>query len=195
MTVQTEALRSFAQIPILSSLTEEEIFDFVRLCKVLNFSDGDRLFKQGERGRSMFLIEYGAVEVILEREEHRETLQIFGANEVVGELSLLDPEPRSATGIVREDTRVYEVQGELFDELLRQHHPAAHKIVQRLTRIICRRIRAINERIEVELIRRDAATSSLGEAANSDSMLPGVSQEPQTRFKRLLNRVWRGEDR
>lgn len=151
MSYQQDALKEFSRIPILSSLNDDEVFDFIRLCRVHRVAKGDPLFKQGEPGRSMYIIGEGGVDVFLEREGERELVAKFGALDVIGELALLDPGERSATAIANAETTIYEVSGEDFDGMVRQHHPAAFKILRGVSRLVCKRIRSVNERIEAEL--------------------------------------------
>jgi CRP-like cAMP-binding protein len=99
----------------------------------------------------MYIIESGVVDVFLERTHGREHIAEFGALDVLGELSLVDPAPRSATAEARKETVLYEVLGDDFEQMLTQLHPAAFKIVRSLARVVCRRIRTVHERIDAEL--------------------------------------------
>ena len=150
-TSQFNALKEFSKIPVLSQLTDEEVFDFVRLCKVHRLASGETLFEQGAEGRSMYIIESGHIDVYLERSAGRELIAEFNALDVLGELSLLEPGPRSATAEARDETVLYEVLGDDFNLMLSQMHPAAYKIVRSVSRIVCRRIRTVNARIDAEL--------------------------------------------
>ncbi|MCB9521721.1 MAG: cyclic nucleotide-binding domain-containing protein [Myxococcales bacterium] len=148
----SDALREFSKIPILSSLSEQETFDLIRACKVHRIAAGDVLFRQGDNTRSMYIIESGAVDVLLERDGGRsELIAQFGALDVIGEMSLIDPGPRSATAQVTAESTLYEIRGDDFEGLLRADNPAAYKVVRSLARIVCRRIRSVNGRIEAEL--------------------------------------------
>ncbi len=150
-TFQFNALKEFSKIPVLSQLTDQEVFDFVRLCKVHRLAAGDSLFKQGDEGRSMYIIESGQIDVYLERSAGRELVAEFSELDVIGELSLLEPGLRSATAEARSETVLYEVLGDDFNVMLSQMHPAAYKIVRAVSRIVCRRIRSVNTRIDAEL--------------------------------------------
>lgn len=148
---QFNALKEFSKIPVLSRLTEDEVLDFLRLCKVRRLAPGAKLFEQGDPGRSMYIVESGHVDIFLERTGGREHIAEFNALDVLGELSLLEPGPRSATAEARDETVLYEVLGDDFNLMLTQMHPAAYKIVRAVSRIVCRRIRSVNTRIDAEL--------------------------------------------
>ena len=211
MSTQLSALKEFSKIPVLSSLTEEEVFEFIRTCKVNRLAAGSKLFEQGDPGRSMYLIESGQVDVFLERTYGREHIAEFTNLDVIGELSLIDPGPRSATAEAREETVVYEVQGEDFELMLKQQRPAAYKIVRALSRVVCRRIRTVNVRIDAELsgevpppphtgnsdrmtARQAAATSPKGETAVPGK--PALTLNPTTTgmIRRVVSKFWGSDD-
>ena len=220
MSQQAEALKEFKRIPILSALTDDEIFDFIRLCKVQRLAKGAPLFEQGETGRSMFIIGEGHIDVFLERETGREHIAEFGPLDVLGELSLLDPQERSATAIARDEVMLYEVLGDDFEGMLRMYHPAAFKIVRGVSRLICRRIRSVNTRIEAEFAgqppppphtgeyehvresaqypRVDSRTAPHPQVRTGPRVAvgPGKPERPGTTnmFRRVLSKLWSPDD-
>lgn len=151
MSYHNAALLAFKRVPILSTFTDEEIFDFVRLCNVRQLRAGEMLFEQGSEGTSLYIIESGVLDVYLVRETGREHIAEYGAWDVVGEIALLDPAPRSATVAAREPCTLYEVKGADFERMLQEFHPAAFKLVRGVARLICQRIRWANTRLEAEL--------------------------------------------
>lgn len=206
MSFHDPGLLAFKRVPILSSFTDEEIFDFVRLCRVRNVGAGHTLFRQGEEGRSLFIIGEGALDVYLERGAGREHIAEYGAWDVVGEVALLDPAPRSATVIARESSVLYEVLGEDFEKLLLAYHPAAFKVVRGVSRLVCKRIRSANLRIEAELTGAAAPPPYTGEfervreSATHASVQPeGTQREapstsgPMAKLKRVLGKLWAPE--
>lgn len=211
MSTQLNALKEFSRIPVLSNLTETEVFDFIRTCKVHRLDAGKNLFSQGDAGRSMYIIESGKVDVFLERTHGREHIAEFGALDVIGELSLIDPGDRSATAEARDESVLYEVRGEDFELMLNQLHPAAYKIVRSLSRVVCRRIRTVNARIDAELSgaapppphtgnfdrmtnRQAKVTSPKGETAVPGK--PGSKQKPATTgmIRRVVSKFWGNDE-
>ena len=61
------------------------------------FKAGETILSEGDQGDSAFLIVSGAVEVIVGAGAKAKRVATLGAGEVFGEMSLLDPGPRSAT--------------------------------------------------------------------------------------------------
>ena len=60
------------------------------------YQDGDVIFHKGDQGNSMFLIQKGSVEIILDEAEDS-AINTLSDGEFFGEMSLFTREPRSAT--------------------------------------------------------------------------------------------------
>jgi CRP-like cAMP-binding protein len=61
------------------------------------FKAGDTIISEGDEGDTAFFIVNGMVEVSIGRGERARTLGTLQAGEVFGEMSLIEPGPRSAT--------------------------------------------------------------------------------------------------
>jgi CRP-like cAMP-binding protein/ATP/ADP translocase len=83
------------------------------------------LIKEGEPGDRMFIIISGSVDVY----KGDTRITALGAGEVVGEFSILDDEPRSATVVSSEVTRVLYVGREQFEVLLKTRTDLIHGIL------------------------------------------------------------------
>jgi CRP/FNR family cyclic AMP-dependent transcriptional regulator len=65
--------------------------------KSVTFNAGDVIIAEGEEGNSAFLITNGSVEVIVGEGKKAKTVANLKDGDVFGEMSLLEPGPRSAT--------------------------------------------------------------------------------------------------
>jgi CRP-like cAMP-binding protein len=96
------------------------------------------LFKEGEIGDCMYIINRGEVRI----HKGNNTLAILKEKEVFGELSLLDTEARSATATAHTDCFLSRIDQEPFYELLEERPEIAKGFIK----ILCRRLRAQNEK-------------------------------------------------
>jgi CRP-like cAMP-binding protein len=105
----------------------------VRLAQIteeIRFEPGDVLITEGELGESLFLIAAGRVRV-----EKRGVLVIeLGERECVGEMAILDSEPRSATVRATEPVTALRIEREDFYDLLHEKLEIAQAIIKVLTR-------------------------------------------------------------
>jgi len=81
----------------------------------------------------MFVVATGQLEVRVSGER----VSVVGEREVVGEMAVLDPEPRSATVIALKDCVLLRLTSENLDWLMGEDVEVARGIIQ----ILCRRLR------------------------------------------------------
>lgn len=91
--------------------------------KVKTFLSGQILFKEGEASRHMYLIQKGTVSIRKAKgNSHVELARAF-PNQVIGEISFFDRQPRSATAMALNDVEVIEISFQSLDELYTQVPP------------------------------------------------------------------------
>jgi CRP/FNR family cyclic AMP-dependent transcriptional regulator len=100
------------KIPIFKFLPEEDHISLVSLWKMKTMKAGEVLFRKGEPGSAMYVIEEGEIEIILPVDPpvNEVQLSILKEGEFFGELSLFADTPRTATARALVDTRLVEMQ-------------------------------------------------------------------------------------
>lgn len=83
-----------------------------------HFASGQTIFSEGEPGDVMYVIAEGELEV---RARDR-VIETIGAGQLIGEMALIDAQPRSATVIARTDCALIPVDSRRFLRLV-QHTP------------------------------------------------------------------------
>lgn len=114
-----EVEKLLAGTPVVSVLGEEAISVLARTARPLTFGPMERIIVQGQPGDSLFVVAEGAVEIVLRRPDGSEVnLGTRPHGVVLGEMSLLTGEPRSATVRAVEGALVYEVGRRQYEALL-----------------------------------------------------------------------------
>jgi CRP/FNR family transcriptional regulator, cyclic AMP receptor protein len=102
-------------VPLFESLDDEAAR---RLCQLLESIDCNAktfLFRAGDEGDAMYLIEQGKVRICVQGTDgHEVTLAELGRGDFFGEMALLDGPRRSADAIVAEDARLAVLSREHF---------------------------------------------------------------------------------
>ena len=107
------------------------------------------LFVEGMPGELLYIIMSGCVEIIKEmKDSEKLSLATMTADDVIGEMSLIDSEPRSATGITIEDSVLLVIKRQDFDEILKSDPHVAVKVLLGLLKIISGRLRKTDKKIE-----------------------------------------------
>jgi len=129
---------------------------------------GEVLYRQGDPSDCAWLIERGGIE--LHSEQGRRTVHhgVLGPGELIGELGMLDGQPRSATATARGDTQLLAIDHDQFLERL----DGGDAIVRTLVLSLLRRTRSIIAAMpqEVSLPAEDVAVASKEERAGLDKI-------------------------
>jgi CRP/FNR family cyclic AMP-dependent transcriptional regulator len=113
-----------------------------------DFSKGTILFREGELGRDMFIIQKGKVQVRKKVGTTDKVLAELADGEFFGEMALLMGMDRSATVEVIEDSKILVVGPDTFESLLKSNIEIALKMLKKMAS----RLRAVDERLESAIL-------------------------------------------
>jgi len=118
MTDGPESDFSFCQgSPAFEGLSLEEIASILSAARPLEVAGGEKLFRQGDPGGTMYVITRGRVRVLLEEDSGEETLlNVLDRGAHFGELSMLIGSPRNATVSAVVDTELLVLSHDQFAE-------------------------------------------------------------------------------
>lgn len=128
-------------------LRSSEIFqntpetDLVALAAVLEeiyLDAGNLVFSKGDTGNCMYFIYSGSIKI----HDGEHVLAVLGENEIVGELSVLDAESRSASATAAEESILLKLEQEAFYEIMMNNAD----ILKGILKTLCRRLRIINKK-------------------------------------------------
>ena len=126
-----EALRS---VPLFASLDDEAAKDLRNLLSDKIVPQNTRLFKQGDKGDAMYLIERGRVRISLRDDDSQEvTLAELAQGDFFGEMSIIDGRQRSADAQVIEDARLAILSRDAFLSFVRTNPDVALEMLSALT--------------------------------------------------------------
>jgi CRP-like cAMP-binding protein len=104
--------------------------------------EGMTVFVENMPGESLFLIRQGAIKISrMLAEGDEKTLVILGAEEVFGEMAILDAATRSATARVAEEARLLNLRKADYEVLCEQNPRLALKLTRNIVRVFSKRIR------------------------------------------------------
>ncbi|NUM89383.1 MAG: cyclic nucleotide-binding domain-containing protein [Bdellovibrionales bacterium] len=111
------------------------------------FGPGDVVFREGDNTHEMYVVCEGEVEVTKKTEKGDMTLAVLRKGDFLGEMSLLESLPRSATARAKGSARLLCIQPGGFLLKIRRDPTFAFELLQALSR----RIRSVNERLAHQL--------------------------------------------
>ncbi len=134
-------------------LSQPEIESIASIAERLELAAGNEVFHEGDPGDGVYLIVSGEIEIVKRTSGGDRSLARLGAGGVLGEMSLLTSEMRSATGRAIAPAVVLRLPSPRFRTMLDIGSPAALKIVAGIAEVLARRLAVTNARV-VELSER-----------------------------------------
>jgi len=133
-----------AEIPFFHFLDDGERVSLAAQLEEVQVPEGQVLFNYGEPGDCLYVIRSGKAEVFFKDDTGtRIVLEVAGSGDVVGELSLLDGGPRTASVVVTEKLDALRLDRTDLDQFLRTHPAAAIDLMSSMGR----RLRVSAERL------------------------------------------------
>jgi CRP-like cAMP-binding protein len=128
--------------------TEREIFEKCGR----NYNAGDGIFREGDMGREMYIIQSGRVKITKQLKDGAEkTLVILGPGDFFGEMAVIDKDVRSANAVAMEPSLLIALDEEIFE----MHMQTNPKIVKKILKNLTSRLREANQQI-ANLMIKDA---------------------------------------
>lgn len=106
-----------------------------------NYTRGEVIFHEGDEGDTMFLVWAGQVVIVKGSLQSPTILAYRGAGEIFGEMALLEHQPRSASIIALEDTRLLGLSRLNFEQFLRTNPSVSRSIME----VLSARLRRMSE--------------------------------------------------
>jgi CRP/FNR family transcriptional regulator, cyclic AMP receptor protein len=139
MLTSVDRLLFIRRVPIFKELRDDFIVRLASVMDELSFPANYTIFKQGEEGRSLYIVISGRVKIHI----GDKLLAEFPKGESFGEMSVFDAQPRSASATTLEACECLELtQEQLYDAI--EETP---EIAVNIIGVLSRRIRELNDKI------------------------------------------------
>jgi CRP-like cAMP-binding protein len=109
---------------LFSRLNDEVLAAVAGALQPRRLGAGEILFNQGDPGDDLFIVEEGGVAIFMPSKEkpgQERPIRIFGPGEMMGEMALIDRQPRSLSARAVEPSRLLALTGADFSRLLNQY--------------------------------------------------------------------------
>jgi CRP-like cAMP-binding protein len=103
---------------------------------------GTILFREGDKGDFMCVVIKGKLEIHKEDNQHVDkTVTTVYPGRSIGEMTMVDGEPRSATAVVAETSMLAVLTRDRFMQIMREKPALAAKILLRIAQLLSQRLR------------------------------------------------------
>jgi uncharacterized membrane protein len=170
-------INTLRQVPLFESLDDDAAKQLCELLETLDCEAQKVMFRAGDAGDAMYLIERGKVRICVQATDgHEVTLTELGRGDFFGEMALLDGQRRSANAVVAEDARLAVLSREHFLSFIMGGNPSV--ALEMLTALANRlrhtdellrhsTTRNVNEEEAAQLTMADRAADKIAEFGGS----------------------------
>ena len=100
---------------------------------IVKLRAGDLVFKEGDPGTEMYIVQSGAVEVFNETPGGEVRVAVMEKGDFFGEMALLDGAPHGASARAVEDVELIEINSTLFDRMIKGNVEIAVRMLRKLS--------------------------------------------------------------
>src|SRR4051812_39253115 len=97
------------------------------------FPKGTVLFREGEPGKEMFVLQAGKVAISKRVRDVEKGLAILGPGEFFGEMAIIANKPRNASATVSEDAKLLVIDPKTFEGMIRGNSEIAVRMIKKLS--------------------------------------------------------------
>jgi len=121
------------QLPLFSGLPDEDLDDLYEMAELVELRSGQVLMEEGDPGDSLYIATEGHFEISKRTGERDVVIAGSGAGDVIGEISLLEGSPRTATVRAVSNARLVKISREAFTQLLERSPSASLNMLRTVT--------------------------------------------------------------
>jgi CRP-like cAMP-binding protein len=158
MTVSSPDLKAFLlATPFFGGLSDAGLDLLVSMLVERRVDAGATVVKEGEPGRSMFIVHAGQLVVSRQLETGRSLrMSDLAPGDFFGEMTLIEMQNRSATVVAESPTVLYELTARELYKCYKADIHAYVMVMQNINRELCRRLRRADNRIaELQMSRAE----------------------------------------
>ena len=132
-------------VNIFSNISDNKINELQKFFTLREYPKGSMIILEEEYGDVVFLVKKGTVKITRVNDEGKEViLSLMGENDIVGEMSVIDGEFRSANVLAQENCELYAIRSEDFLQILKDNFEISFSLMGELAS----RIRKSDQHIE-----------------------------------------------
>ena len=176
VTPQEMTLDAIRSVPLFASLDDEAANDLRNLLRIRDVPSGAPLFRAGDQGDAMYLIESGRVRITISDDDQKEiVLAELAQGDFFGEMAIIDGKQRSANATVTEEARLAVLSRENFLGFIHDNPKVALEMLsatfgrlRRTDKLLQQRVsRNVNEEQKKRMTLADRAADLIAEFGGS----------------------------
>ena len=129
-------------VPMFSDLPHADVKSLAGYLRAYEAKKGALIFKEGTKGMFMCVVISGRVDILKEgQEREQKKVAVVRPGKSMGEMSLLDELPYSATAVAQEDTQLLLLTRMSFTRLSEERPLLCNLVLRQIARLMSLRLR------------------------------------------------------
>lgn len=141
---------------LFTNFEKDEVDRILSFMRKKNFEENTFIFREGDSGDELFLIEKGEVEIFIERKEKKILLATLSRGDFFGEMGILRGDKRSASVLSKTYLETYTISRNEIEKFLDMSSRIAAKFFINLSEVLAERIATTNREVENWFLINDA---------------------------------------
>jgi CRP-like cAMP-binding protein len=158
VTLPADELSTLRAFPLFKDLSDADLKRVLKLLHVRHFAADEVVFREGQTGAGMYIIQSGEVDIVMRTADGSEVkLVTMRDRQFFGELALLEATPRSASCVVRKPTVLLGMFQSDLESLVERNSRLGARVLWNLARLTGLRLRELSATMRNESATRAAA--------------------------------------
>lgn len=130
------------EIPMFDQIKSDDLKILARSMNFMDFQPREVIFSEGDKGDFVCFVTRGALDVVKKNEKGKEVvIATLGKGRSIGEMSIIDDFPRSATVRAKSQATLLILTRKRFEEMLEQHPQIGVKLLKGIARFMSMNMR------------------------------------------------------
>lgn len=139
---EEELCQLLERAQIFSDFPRSDIQLLAHYARAYAVKKGDIIFREGHKGSFMCIVIDGRVDILKESDSHeKKRITTVRPGKTMGEMSIIDELPYSATAIATEDTKVVMITKLNFDVMTKKHPELGLHVMRKIAKLLSLRLR------------------------------------------------------
>jgi CRP-like cAMP-binding protein len=144
MSLHLERVLLLTKVPLFAYLRTDQLSRLAPLLEPVAWAKGERVFDKGDMGMELYIITSGHIGISVDPDPKKQVfVNELRTGDCLGEMALIDNEPRSATAHVLEDTQALALEKDRLLGLLMSYPELGIGMLRALSQ----RLRAMTPRL------------------------------------------------
>jgi CRP-like cAMP-binding protein len=145
---EKDELATLRQVPLFNELGDPDLRRVTKLLHVRQYAANEVVFREGQTGAGMYIIQRGEVEICLQKADGTEIrLVTLRAGQFFGELALLESTARSASSVARQPSVLLGLFQSDLEHLVARDSRLGAKVLWNLARMTGARLRELSDSV------------------------------------------------